>query len=103
MSVDKKMRRVVMCFVLGVLCPVIVSMAVENSKDLHLVRGVIEHVADNTLTIKNKTYDVTGVPVLDIYGENIMKLGDAFRGKIAVIQYREGKPVSVKIFPHMNE
>jgi len=103
MSVDEKIVRMMMFCVLVLLFPVIVSMAIENSNGLYAVRGIIEHAADNTLTIKNKTYDIASVPVLDIYGEKVMTMGDTFHGKIAVIQYREGKVVSVKIFPHMNE
>ena len=103
MITNKQLKRVIAVLLFVGLFPVIVSMAVENSGEFYVVRGIVEYASENTITIKKKQYDITGVPVLNINGEAVVKIGETLHGKIAVLKYREGKLVSVRIFPHMQE
>lgn len=80
-----------------------------SAEEAYGIRGIVEDVSENALTLKNKldgvseVYDITEVPVFDMSEKMVMERGSALRGEIADIYYRNGKVAFVKIFSPVPE
>lgn len=77
---------------------VITAQDKRNDVELRVITGIVKHAGENTIVVKNRIHDITGVPVLDLNGEMVHDRGDSLCGKAAAILYRNGQVISVKVF-----
>jgi len=77
------------------------ALNADNIEDFHTVSGIVERAGENTLVIKNKARDITGALLIDNDGQIITEGGSTLQGKVAIILYQKGQPVSVAIVPSM--
>lgn len=99
MDVKGKIEESGMVLVLAGFIPVNAEHGARNAVEFCMVGGIIEYAGENSLVVKDKLHDITGVPVLDMNGETIHERGVALLGKAAAVLYRNGQLISVKIFP----
>ena len=99
MNVNGQVEETGVVLVLAGFVPVSGKRGARNDVEFHIIGGIVEHAGENTIVVKNKLHDITGVPVLDMNGDAVQERGSALRGKAAAIMYRNGQVISVKIFP----
>ena len=98
MTVNGQVEETGVVLVLAGLVPSTTKIGARNAVEFHVIGGVVEHAGENTIVLKNKLHDITGAPVIDQNGETVLERGNALRGKVAVVIYRNGQVISVKIF-----
>ena len=81
----------------------IAARDVKSDIEVRVITGVVERADEDTIYVKNRLHNITGIPVLDLNGEMVMERGSTLNGKAAAILYRNGQLVSVKIFPFDQE
>lgn len=99
MTVNGQVGKAGVVIVLAGFIPTSMKPGTRNAVEFHVIGGVVEHAGENTLVVKNKLHDITGVPVVGMNGETVAERGNALRGKVAAITYRNGQIISAKIFP----
>ena len=71
---------------------------IKSDVEVHVITGVVERADETTIYVKKRLHNIAGVPIIDLNGEAVLERGDALKGKIAAILYRNKQLVSVKIF-----
>ena len=103
MTANRRMEQMVTVFAFLGLIWGVMARGAGHAGEFHTISGIVERVEGNIITLQNKPYDVTGVPILADKGETILERGNALNGKIAVILYQNMKIVSVTLFPYLQK
>lgn len=76
------------------------AAAPADARNRMLIRGIVDYVHEDVITVGEARHDISGVPVRNADG-TAAERGDALRGKLVEIRNQRGKIVSVTVFPPM--
>jgi len=69
----------------------------KENMEIRVITGIIKHAGQNTIVVKRRMHDITGVSITNHKGEAVPERGIYLCGKPAIIVYRDGQVISVKM------
>ncbi len=96
------MRRSIFIFLLIWFSLIITITAPVHASKVRTIEGIIQNVTDNSIQVRGKNYNISGIPLIDPSGKNLKK-ASLTTGKKVEIFFQEDRISSILIYDDMVE